>query len=169
MLPTFRHTFKRFELYALPSSKMKTVIFLAITIILQTSKNCEANGWYKRCDLNWTPKTPFGPLCSNPLLDGQIIALNSLSCVVIICINGIPSKAMARPCWPLITSWQRASGCLSKQRGCYMDGKRYYEMHVFNAAGIKLIFTPKRICVNRVTRWFQVVKPAPMGIEAWLG
>ena len=148
---------------------MKTVIFLATAIILQTSKNCEVYGWSKRCDLQWTPKTPRRPLCSNPMLDGQIIAISPFSCVVVICIHGIPSKTMATPCWPLITSWQRVSGCLSKQRGCYVDGKKYYEMHIFNAAGIKLIFTPKRICVNGMTRWFQLVKPAPTGIEAWLG
>ena len=142
-------------LYALLSSKMKTVIFLAIAIILKVSKNCEANVWYTRCDLHWTPKTPPEQLCSNQILDDQIIAFNPFSCLVLICNNGMPSKAKATPCWP------------SKQRGCYMNGKKFYEMNVLNADGIKLYKTPKRICVNRMTRLPQMGKPSPFGMEGW--
>ena len=144
------------------------MIVLAIAIILQVSKNCEVHGLYNRCDLHWTPNTPRRPLCSNPLLDGQIIAFSPFSCKVTICINGIPSKAILIHCWPLISRWRRVSGCLSKERGCHMNGKKYYEMHVFNAAGIKHI-TPKRICFNGMTRSFRMLMAAKVGIESWLG
>ena len=136
---------------------MKTVIFLAIAIILQISRNCEVHGWHKRCDLHLTPETPREQVCSDPVLDGNIIAFNASSCAVVICVNGMPSKGKATPCRP------------SKTRGCNMDGNKFYEINALNAAGVKLYKTPKRICLNKMTSSSQMGKAAPFGMEPWMG
>ena len=128
---------------------MKIVIFLAIAIILQISKNCEANSLFKRCDLHLTPETPREQVCSDPVLDGNIIAFDASSCTAISCINGMPSKGKATPCWP------------SKTRRCNMDGNKFYEINALNAAGVQLYKTPKRICLNKMTSSSQMGKAAP--------